>query len=281
MNKVRLTKKELIESIKINEDDYNYIVMNVIPEIDDTFTSLIKRYFNFTKEELLDTSNLTVCYKYYVSKYNPVDFRKNLNNLNIVNPIVRDIIYYNKLDIHGLFSMICNLNDAELYYVLQNFLVKFYDLLVYLTAKQIKIDNLNEEYFKSWYLDEEFVFFVHFMVDHGYYELSIKRLDFISDINRFFKIKNLDLINTSKVRGRDDVLTIIVSKMFSAIFYKVLFELNIRNKFEQSNYSTDTYDVIYELYQYFYRRIFVGSDHELEGIVPPEIVDFYPDDLEV
>lgn len=268
MERIRLTKKELIESIKINEDDYNYIALNVIPEIDEQWTHLIKKYFNFTKEELLDSANVGVCYDFYIHKYNPLDFRKNLHNLNILNSTVCDVIYYNGLSVDELFTKMCNLTDTELFYVLQNFLVRFYNLIVYLTAKQIKIDNLNEEWFNSPYLNEEFVLFVQFMVTHGYYDLSIKRLDFISDINRFFKIKNLDYINVSKVRGRDDVLMIMISKMFRVIFYKVLFELNIRNKIEEAHMANDTYDIIDELYEYFYRKVFVDMSNELEGVVP-------------
>lgn len=228
---------------------------------------MIKKYFNFTKEELLDSSNIDVCYNYYVWRYNPLDFRKNLHNLNIMNPIVADIIYYNGLSVDVLFTKLCDLNDIELFYILQNFLVRFYNMIVYLIAKQIKIKNINEEYMDSCYLDQEFLFFVKFMVTHGYYDLSVKRLDFISDINRFFKIKNLYYINVSKVRGRDDVLMIIISKMFRVIFYKVLFEMNLRNKLEESQRAIDTYEIIDELYNYFYRKIFMDMDGESNGVV--------------
>lgn len=239
--------------------------MNIIPEINEYWCELIKKYFNFTKEELLDSSNIEVCFNYYVWKYNPLDFRKSLQNLNILNPTIADIIYYNGISVDELFTKLCDLNDTELFYILQNFLVRFYSMIVYLTAKQIKIENVNEEYLDSWYLDQDFIFFVQFMVTHGYYDLSVKRLDFISDINRFFKIKNLDYINVSKVRGRDDVLMIIISKMFRAIFYKVLFEMNMRNKLEEANSASDTYEIIDELYDYFYRKIFMDMDNEDEG----------------
>lgn len=139
----------MIESIKINEDDYNYIALNILPEIDEYWCDLIKRYFNFTKDELLDASNVEVCFNYYVWKYNPLDFRKNLQNLNIMNPTVADIIYYNGISIDELFTKLCDLNDTELFYILQNFLVRFYNMIVYLTAKQIKIENVNEEYLDS------------------------------------------------------------------------------------------------------------------------------------
>lgn len=115
------------------------------------------------------------------------------------------------------------------------------------------------------------------MVTHGYYDVSIKRLDFISDINRFFKIKNLDYINVSKVRGRDDVLMIIISKMFRVIFYKVLFDMNLRNKIEETHIANDTYDIIDELYDYFYRKVFVDMSNDLEGVVPDSEEDWMND----
>lgn len=166
------------------------------------------------------------------------------------------------------------MNDNELCFVLQSFLVRFYNLIVYLIAKQVKIDNINEEYFNCKFLNDDIIYFIHFMVDHGYYDLSIKRLDFISDINRFFKIRNLDVINVSKVRGRDDILNIIISKMFRILFYKVLFDMNVRNKVEEAELIGDTYEIIEELYDYFYRKVFVDMSSEHEGVVPIELEDF-------
>lgn len=94
---------------------------------------------------MLDSPNVAMCHDFYVYKYNPLDFRKNLHNLNILNATVCDVIYYNGLSIDELFTKMCNLTDTELFYVLQSFLVRLYNLIVYLTAKQIRIDNLNEE----------------------------------------------------------------------------------------------------------------------------------------
>ena len=202
-----------------------------------------------------------------MTKYSPLDYRKTLHSLNITNTTVCDLIYYGGLSVDEFFTKVCNLSDTELFYVLQNFIVKFYQLVTYLIAKQIKISNINEEYFKSWYINEEFIMFMKFMIDHGYYDLSIKRLDFISDINRFFKIKNIDCINVSKVRGRDDILSLIISKMFRVVFYKVLFDLNIRNKLEEANLMNDTYEIIDELYDYFYRKVFVPISGDQEGEV--------------
>lgn len=65
----------------------------MIPEIDEMWCYLIKKYFNFTKHELLDSSNIEVCYGFYVSKYIPLDSRKNLHNLNILNPTIYEIVY--------------------------------------------------------------------------------------------------------------------------------------------------------------------------------------------
>jgi hypothetical protein len=262
-----LTKKELIESIKINEDDYSYISLNILPEIYEKWCELIKKYFNFTCDELTDSSNIGVCYNYYIWKYNPIDFRKSLHNLNILNQSVCQIIYYNGMSIDEFFTKMCCLTDIELFYVLQNFMVRFYNLIAYLTAKQIKLDNLTDEFFDSYFIDEEFVLFMRFMVNHGYYDINIKRLDFMSDINRFFKIKNIDCINPSKVRGRDDVLMIIISKMFRVVFYKVLIDLNRRNKIDEARLQNDTLDIIDELYKYFYSKVFVDMSNDPDGVV--------------
>jgi hypothetical protein len=187
------------------------------------------------------------------------------------NPVVCDILYYNGLSIDELFRKLCELDDTELFYVLQSYLVHFYNLIVYLTAKQIKIENINEDYFDSHFLDEDFVLFMQFMVNHDLYDLSIKRLDFISDVNRFFKIKNLDFINISKVRGRDDILLIIISKIFRVVFYNVLFDMNMKNKLEEAHLMNNTYEIIDELYDYFYRKVYVETIGEQEGLVNPEI----------
>jgi len=105
-----------------------------------------------------------------------------------------------------------------------------------------------------------------FVVSHGYYDMSIKRLDFMSDANKFFKIKNIDYLSVSKVKGRDDILNIILAKMFKIVFYKVTLELNIQNKVEEANTRSDTCEIIDELYDYFYRRVFVDMSRELSGV---------------
>lgn len=112
-----------------------------------------------------------------------------------------------------------------------------------------------------------------FVVDHDFYELSIKRLDFISDANKFFKIKNLDIIDAGRVKGRDDILNIILAKLFKLVFYKVTLELNIQNKVEEANARNDTCEIIDELYDFFYRKIFIDMSHEQCGVTSDDVSD--------
>lgn len=71
----------------------------------------------------------------------------------------------------------------------------------------------------------------------------------------------------SKVRSRDDILMIIISKMFRVVFYEVLFDMNVQNKEEEAKLENDTIDIIDEIYDYFYNKIFIDITNELDGVV--------------
>lgn len=114
------------------------------------------------------------------------------------------------------------------------------------------------------------------MLDHGMFDVNTKRLDFVSDINKFFKIKSIDYINTSKIRGRDDVLKIVTSKMFRILFHNSLFELNLYNKEVEVAEVRTTYAIIDDLYNYFYTKVYINPDeclNEVEKINETEDID--------
>lgn len=120
-----------------------------MPEIDREFCSLMKKYFNYTKDELLNYGNIERCHEFFIYKTSPLDFRKTLSGFNITNSVIYNAVHYKGEKIDRYLSDLCLLTDEELFYVLQSFIVRFYNLVTYLVAKQIKISNINEEYYKS------------------------------------------------------------------------------------------------------------------------------------
>lgn len=96
--KEKFTKKEVMESLKINEDDYCHVLFNVFPEMDIKFDSEIDKWFGIKKPELIDATNIDLCYKFWVVKFDQVDFRKNLNSMNILNSTISDLVYYTGVD---------------------------------------------------------------------------------------------------------------------------------------------------------------------------------------
>jgi hypothetical protein len=147
--KEKFTKKEVMESLKINEDDYCHTLFNVFPEMDLKFDSEIDKWFGIKKADLIDATNIDLCYKFWVVKFDQVDFRKNLNSMNILNSTISDLVYYTGVDMKKWFELLCKLNDFELNHVLQSYIVKFYQLMTYMIGKQIKMNGINEEFFNS------------------------------------------------------------------------------------------------------------------------------------
>lgn len=259
---VKLTKKDILEGFRINEDDYAYIILNIIPEIESRFIGLIKKYFNFKLDELIgdDVDNVKVCYGMYVDEYTPSELKKHTSNFNIANNSVLDLIHYSGRDIDNYYTMMCKLNDDELFCVLQSFIVTLYQLGSFILGKQIKLNNIDPTYLNSQQLDDESLYFIKFMVEHDYFEIPIKRLDLLSDINKFFKLKNLVCINMSKVRGKDDILRLLISKIFRMMFYDVLVDFNRQNSIEEAIDRCNSITILEDLYKYFYSKVFINND---------------------